>query len=97
MILITLDIQPLNTSLMQIYLIFTLSLRVEIELIAMHSKAASYNTLAQLPPNKFINNQDKVLLTQEERLEALQLLGCSSWKDIEPGNYANKDDYENLY
>ena len=63
----------------------------------MHSKAASYNTLAQLPPNKFINNQDKVLLTKEERLEALQLLGCSSWKDIEPGNYANNDDSENLY
>ena len=27
----------------------------------------------------------KVLLTPEERLEALELLGCSSWKDIEPG------------
>ena len=51
----------------------------------MHSKAASYNTLAQLPRDKFINNQDKVFLTPEERSEALGLLGCSSWKDIEPG------------
>ena len=63
----------------------------------MHSKAASYNTLAQLTPNKFINNQDKVLLTQEERLEALQLLGCDSWKDIEPGNYSNNEDSGYLY
>ena len=51
----------------------------------MHSRSATYNTLAQLPPNKFINDQDKVLLTPEERQEALELLGCSSWKDIEPG------------
>ena len=51
----------------------------------MHSKAASYNTLAQLSRDKFINNQDKVFLTPEERSEALGLLGCSSWKDIERG------------
>jgi hypothetical protein len=52
----------------------------------MPSKASSYGSLDSLPQDKCANDRDKVLLTKDEKLEALNLLGCTSWKQIDPGN-----------
>ena len=58
--------------------------------IGMHSKATSCVSLATLHKQSSLQHlyeNEKPLLTPQERSDALELLGCSSWDNIEPGNF----------
>ena len=62
----------------------------------MPSKASSYGSLASLPQDKCANDRDKLCLTPDEKREALNLLGCTSWKQIDPGNFKHNKNIKNL-
>ena len=53
----------------------------------MNSKATSCASLMSLPDDKLTEDDDKIVLTPEAKSEALEILGCNSWKDIEPGKF----------
>ena len=53
----------------------------------MDSKSTSYTSLMSLPYDKS-RDRDQTILTAEEKAGAMEVFGCTNWKDIEPGKFA---------
>merc|ERR1712141_405735 len=66
------------------------------ERTGMHSKGTSCVSLATLHKQSSLQHlyeNEKPLLTPQERSDSLELLGCSSWDNIEPDPDKNGEEY----